>query len=281
MSLIKQLSEASAKRKVQNELQPYMYQTKEEIEHWMKNATVKGFVNREMEIEAAERDTDIGRFGMKSKDVLINVNGKWVLPVKFRLTGNFDMGHVEIDSFEGFPHVVMGKLECNSAKVDNLDGLPALVTGGVRLMFRHSHLKNLIGFPQTSGSKIEVWLGSRGTEEHSSLESLEGISSGITELSIGMNFWNIKDIIQHCTDLKGLWLMSKVDWTQNPTFLSVFKLPELMDIFIGPKRAGIELDPDTIASDIITKHLKSEDRSVLDCKEELYAEGLKLYARST
>ena len=284
MSLLKDLAEATATNKHKSQdIKPYMYQTKEDIETWMQRVHIKGMVNREMEIEAAESDTDISHFGMKKENALIDVKGKWVLPVKFRLTGAFDTGYLELDSYVGFPHLVMGKLTANNAKVSSLEGLPALVTGDVRLMFRESHLKNLVGFPTLSGGKnTEVWLGSKGAEETSTIDSLEGISHEIGTLSLGCNFWNIKDIVEHCPKISGLWLMSEVDWSQNPSMLAVFKLRNLKIIFIGPERSKKDAEPNdnTLASDIIKKHLQSEDRSMLDCKEELYAEGLKRYARS-
>lgn len=251
-------------------LQPYMYQTKAEIEAWIKKAHFDGFVNRELEIEPAEKSVDLDRFGTGEEDILVKVKGKWVLPVQFKLAINFDLGRLNIGSFIGCPYVVLSNFTAENATVTSLEGLPKMVSNQIMLKFKDTHLKDLTHFPEHCD---EAWISDN--DKSSTIGSIQGINKDLSVLSIGCGFSDVKEIVQTVPNLVGLWLI-KPDLSKKPGFLQVFKLKRLEHFAIGYHNDNA---PNTKAVDIIMKHLKSDDRDIMECREELVTNGLKEYAR--
>ena len=265
-------------KKVTSHLQPYMFQTKEEIETWIKNNSFKAFMNKELLIEPAEEHIELGRFGVSDKDsnsVTIDVNGKKLLPVQFKLGMNFSLGRVLVDSLVGCPDVVLGSFSAQKARLKNLDGMPKLVNGkSLNLRLFHGKLANLEGFSKV-GNHCDVTIDGFA----SIIESCAGLPSNIERLTIGCDFMNIKELVQTCPNLTSLWLPSVPDFSKNPTYSSLFRLKGLKDLMIGPERDKEGEDDNTRATDIYLKHLKSPDRDWMDCQEELIQAKLKQFAR--
>lgn len=267
------------KNKYGNEilLKSYMYQTKEEIEDWCRRVfpNKKLFVNKELEIEPAEKSIDFGMFGGgKQSEAVINLSGKKVLPVQFKLGIDFDLGDLELNSFVGCPFTVMADFEADNMFVSSLEGMPKLVGGSrLKMKINNSTLEDFEGFSQvTKQCNVSIY----GTKLL--IKSIKGISDEVASMQISGKFMNVKELVQYCPNLKYIHLMSVPDFSKSPGYLNLFRLKKLEDCFIGPDVDDKNL-PFKEATEIFNKHLAG-DRDMLDCQEELIEKGLKEYART-
>lgn len=258
------------------DLQPYMYQTKTEIEEWIKRLHFKGFVNKELEIEPADSQVDLGRIGVSTTqdNITIDVNGKHLLPVQFKLAVNFDTGHkILLNSFIGCPRVVLQNFKALRMEVSDLEGFPKHIGSDVHIFFYNSNLHNLEGFSEHCGKNVHL---RNSSDDNSKIHSIAGISEEVKDLTIGCKFSNIKEIVQLLPDLEGLWLINP-EMSDRPGFLQVFKLKKITNKFY----TGMEFDDGSDydrATKIIRSHLEGE-RDIMDCQEELFAAGLKDFGR--
>jgi hypothetical protein len=253
------------------QLKPYMFQTKPEIEEWMKLNNIEGFVNRELEIEPSNSNTHLGQFG-NSPELYINVKGEQRLPVQFKLAINFDSGYEEVNSLIGFPYVVLGNCYIYNAKLKNLEGCPNLVDGSFQIKLANSHLYNLEGFSEHC-KRLRILSVSKN---NSVIDSVDGISKEMVDLEIGCGFTDIANIYKNCKALQELWIITSPEQGKKYNFLSVFKFRNLKGFMVGTVHD--ETSNDHKATEIFNKHLHN-DKDVLECQEELITNGLRIYAR--
>ena len=251
---------------LKTEIQPYMLQTKEEIEAWMKKLGIEGFVSRELTIHSTRQNIDVVRFGIKKEDILINHNGKWVLPVQFHLAGKFDINMVEVESPIGFPYVIMEQLNAKETKFETFEGLPNVVpiidgSSTVRM-------KSFAGLDKTTCNKLN-WSCKAG------IDSLDGLPKNLEQFmgSIEDSTIDVKDIFARCPDLEALAIGG--DGLKLKNILTVFKFKKLDYFYLRPGHTSNEQAKQ--AKDIIEKYLKG-DRNVIACQEELFKNDLDDFA---
>lgn len=269
-----EIAQKQIKKKQDIRLQPYMYQTKEEIQQWMKDNHIEGFVNRELEIEPSTSSVHLGLYG--SSNHFIDVNGEQRLPVQFKLAPNFDGGYQQTNSLIGYPYVVLGDCRIYNANLKTLEGCPRLVSGILEIRLADAHLQNFNGFAEHC-KQLRLY----NVSDHPSIiESIEGISDEIEELEIGCSYTNIAELYKYCKRLKHLWIITSPEKEANKNkkynFLQIFKFKNIESFSIGLQTGSSSND--VKASQIINKHLQN-DKDMLECQEELITNGLSLYAR--
>lgn len=255
------------------DLKPYMYQTKAEIADWIERAKFKGFINKELEIEPADESIHLGRFLIGTDSLSINVKGKRLLPVQFKLAINFEIDRdIKLDSLVGCPYTVLQDFVLQNVTLTSLEGMPKFVGGNIRMRLNGSTLQNFEHFPEHASGVSIISVHNR-----SKILSIKGIASDITDFQIGCEYSNLKEIVQELPELVSLWLIDP-QMDEKPGFLQVFKMKKLKGVAFGNDDDN-KNDPLSQTTEIIVKHLKSPDRDMLDCQEELIQAGLKEYAK--
>jgi hypothetical protein len=247
-------------KKIKSSLQPYMFQTKPEIQKWLDDNNVRGMINRDLEIESSSTDTEIGIYS--NSDSTIDVNGQRVLPVQFKQSINFNLNDVSINSFVGCPYMVLKDFTADNVKVESFKGLPTLVINQLKLNFVGCNFKNLIGI-----SRCKKLLLINSNNDKSQIKSIKGISEETQFLTISCDYSNCLEIQKLMPDIIDLWIMS--DLNENSRLLNVFKMKNLKYFSLATKYKPL--------SKIIVKHLTEGD--IIDCQEELIENGYKEYAK--
>lgn len=265
-------------KKSQTHLKPWMLQTKPEIEEWIKDAGFQGFVNRELEIEPADKNITLGLLFSKKGDKLLikNPSGQSCLPVQFKMVGNLTTEHnFEINSFIGFPYLIFNELRVRYAKnIKSFEGLPKYCPK-ITITFADTVVKDLTHFPETC-SYVE--LDSIRDDHPEKLLSLSGISPEVETLINVMDFRNFSEYRKFCPNLTALKFTYTREALENKelNFLKILMHSKIKEIFFRECN-GSHNDENELALKIIYKHLKVRD--VLECQEELIENGLKLFAR--
>lgn len=248
------------------EVQPYMYQTKEEIEDWMKRQSIQGFVSRELTIHPSNTSIDFDRFGRKKEDVLIQHNGKWMLPVQFHLVGRFDISGLEVESPIGFPYVIMEQLQIKGSKLASFEGFPKVVPeiiGSSKIK-----MNSFKGLEETNCKKL-IWTGDEN------IDSLDGLPPEleVLYLTFSNTTFDLQDILARCPNLTGLALGGND--VKIKKILSIFKFKKIKEFYFRPGTATHEQA--IAARNIINKHLTG-DRNIIACQEELFKQDLDDFA---
>ena len=171
---------------------PYFYQTKEEIENWLKKMGIENYKIND--------------------DLTVDVNG-WVdlafkylkkIPIKFgKISGGFSVGHNQLTSLKGCPETVGGYFHCGSNKFTSLEYCPDKIGGDFSCAF--GKLTSLKHFPSSVGGVFSL--------AYNPVKTLEGLQNVTMKLlsSIALNFpkldwkeieWNkVKNLDEITTEL--------------------------------------------------------------------------------
>jgi len=280
MKLTDIVNEARVKKNksswVQPDLKPWMYQTKEEIEQWLKDSKIPGFVSKELEIHPTGSGLQLGNiFSKGPKETLVQYNGQWLLPVRFNTSpGNLESNNLAIESMIGFPRSVLGRMILSDVAIENFEGCPKLIQGAANawdadiVIDSSKPIKSFVGCPDVK--KIEVW---------SKVDSIDGLPLTLLSLSLS-HYTNIREIIGRCPKLQNLTLAVVKPGENGLRPLDVFKSKILTSVFFFPENWSINILPNEYkeGNAIINTHLKSKERNVLSCQEELIDNGLKNWA---
>jgi hypothetical protein len=245
-------------------VQPWMYQTKEEIKEWIKKAHIKAQVGKELTIHCAENSTMLNRFGVKD-ELLINHNGKLLLPVQFEMSINFDIDGLNIESFIGCPYTIFKDFNFQRIYISNFENFPA--TLGLARGSSYRSVKNLVGL----NDNLKEFCFR--TIEGAKIQSCEGLPEGLTGLEL--SYSNIKEIYEYCPNLTTLGIGGFDGGFSNQykvPLLGIFKFKNIQNFYTYNKDNNVEE-----AFKIINKHLKS-GRRLRKCKQELEDAGLKEFA---
>jgi hypothetical protein len=267
MKLTEIVKRQHPKYAAKTEIQPYMFQTKEEIEQWMKKLVIDGMVSKELTIHATGSSSiDLARFGNKKEDVLIQHDGKWVLPVQFHLAGTFDVTELEIESCVGFPYVIMNELRMKNSKIKDFEDMPKVVP----TIYGSSSIRmeSFKGLDETNCTSLE-WSCLAG------IDSLEGLPRNLTKFSgnIVDSTLDIKELVTRCPNLEQIIIGGDSLILKN--ILSIFRLKNLNYVYFRPGEAD-ETEASR-AHAIFIKHIKG-DRNAIACQKELYDNNLDVFA---
>lgn len=164
------------------------------------------------------------------------------VPMKItEIKGDFHLGGMFIESLQNCPDTITGDFDCTHCeKLTSLTGGPREV-GGDYAISNNSNLSSLEGVAQKIG-------GDFNCSRNSKLTSLKGIHKMIKQVNGEMNFADsgVKE------NVLGLLVISGV--------------------------TSIKL-PDAKVTEIMNKHLKSEDRDINACQEDLINAGFPAFAK--
>lgn len=261
---------------LQPDLKPWMYKTKEEIEQWMKEAKIPGLVSKELEIHPSGTNLQIGNlFRNGPKESLVEYDGKWLLPVQFHLApGHLEVVDLAIESMIGLPRLVLGRMTLDRVAIEDFEGCPKHITGSgndaiedIRVE-SSKPIKSFVGCPDVDNMSIMT-----------EVIGIDGLPRSLTRLGLS-HYSNIREIIGRCPNLRHLMLADVVPGENGLRPLDVFKSKIMVDTYFYPKNWAVVKVPDDYkqANTIINKHLKSKERSVIDCQEELIDSNLKDWA---
>lgn len=275
MKLTDILNEAPKKNKswLAPNLKPWMFQTKDEIEKWLKDSHIEGLVSKELEIHPTRGELQLGNlFGAGPKEALVEYKGKWLLPVQFKLSGNLQSNYLEFETMEGLPFVVLGTMRLRGCAIEDFKGCPKHIQGSSNSTETDIEIdsikpiKNFIGCPPVESLDIA-----------STVLSIEGIPNTLTYLGLS-TFCDIDAIKQACPKLE-LLMLTDVEPGQNGFKpLSIFKLKRLKKFFMSNNTAVKQPDDWKEALKIIN-HCLAQNKSALECQEELMDAGLKKFAK--
>lgn len=272
--LLTEVPAASRKSAFQPNLKPWMYQTKEEIEKWLKDAKIEAQISKELEVHPTRKDLVLGNlFGNGPKESLVEYNGKWLLPVQFNTApGKLEVTHLEFDSMIGLPHVVLGSMHLMGVAIEDFEGCPKHISGTDSSGFydiqidSKKPIKSFVGCPPVQSMDV------------SDITGLDGLPNTLTWLRIG-KYSDITAILKKCPNLQKLGICNIEIGKDNIQPLSVFKSKKITGLYIYPKDSYTEIPPEyKLANTIINKHLQSPKRSALACQEELIDNDLKDWA---
>ena len=261
---------------LQPDLKPWMYQTKEEIEQWLKDSKIPGLVSKELEVHPTGSGLQLGNiFSKGPKESLVQYNGQWLLPVQFNMSpGNLEANNLAIESMIGFPHIVLGRMVLYDVAIENFEGCPKLIQGAANawdadiVIVSSKPIKSFVGCPDVKHIDIS-----------SKVEGIDGLPT--TLLTLGLSHYtNIREIIGRCPKLHSLTLADVKPGENGLRPLDVFKSKILNKAFFYPIGWSTNVLPNEYkeGNTIINKHLGSKERSVLSCQEELIDNGLKDWA---
>jgi|LakMenEpi03Aug12_release.lakeMendotaPanAssembly.Ray.scaffolds.fasta_scaffold41295_3 hypothetical protein len=268
--LLTEVPAASSKSAFQPNLKPWMYQTKEEIEKWLKDAKIEAQISKELEVHPTRKDLILGNlFGNGPKESLVEYNGKWLLPVQFNTApGKLEVSHLELGSMIGLPHVVLGPMVLLNVEIEDFEGCPKHISGTDSSGFydiqidSKKPIKSFVGCPPVQSMDVSDIIG------------LDGLPNTLTWLRIG-KFSDITAILKKCPNLKTLGIGNIEIGKDNIQPLSVFKSKKITRFNIYPIDLSTEIPPEyKLANTIINKHLKSEERSMIACQRELIENDL-------
>lgn len=261
---------------IQPDLKPWMYKTKEEIEQWMKEAKVPGLVSKELEIHPSGTNLQIGNlFRNGPKESLVEYDGQWLLPVQFHISpGHLEVVDLDINSLIGLPRVVLGRMTLDRVAIEDFEGCPEHITGSGQDVIEDIRVE--------SSKPIKSFVGCPDVEHISittRVVSIDGLPTSLKRLGLSY-FTDIREIIGRCPNLRHLMLADVAPGKDGLRPLDVFKSKILEDVYFYPGDWLTHKIPDDYkqANVIINKHLKSKERSVIDCQEELIDNNLKDWA---
>jgi hypothetical protein len=258
---------------VKTEVQSYMFQTKEEIEAWMKQHYIKGMVSRELTIHVTDTRVTISRFGVKKEDILIQHNGKWVLPVQFYIVSKFDISGLSVGSFIGFPYVISEELKIADSVISDFTGVPKVC-------------------PKIDGDSLERMTSFSGLEEtnckslywncKSGIDNLQGLPETLQELYLGINnsTVDIAEILAQCPKLYQLKIAAMEGSKIKNGLSSIFKHEPFKnpntDIWLRSDHYTNAQNKE--ANEIINGHLHG-DHNMSKCQTDLFKAGFKELCR--
>lgn len=274
--ITEQPSTKKNKSLLEPELHPWMYKTKEEIEQWMREAKIEGQVSKELEIHASSRHLQIGNlFRNGPKESLVEYNSKWLLPVQFHLApGHLEVVDLDINSLIGLPHLVLGRMTLDRVAIEDFESCPKHISG--------SGNETIEDIRVESSKPIKSFVGCPDVEHISIMTEvigIDGLPRSLKQLGLS-HYTNISEIIGHCPNLRHLMLADVAPGKNGLRPLDVFKSKIMIDTYFYPKNWAVAKVPDDYkrANTIINRHLKSKERSVIDCQEELIDNNLKDWA---
>ena len=245
-------------------VQPWMYQTKDEIEHWISDvAHIRGMVGKELTIHCSEQRTSLTHYGI-THEILIQNKGKWVFPVQFEQVINFDIDDAPIESFIGCPYSILENFNFQRVKVTDFKYFPKVV-GKCRGSSYHD-IKNFKGLD----NRLREF--SFRCLNNAKIKSLEGLPEGLDELDI--SYVPIADIYNQCPNLTTLGI-TRFNGLESIPLMSIFKFKKMKTFWSYADTAGSDMEK---AWDIVTEHLKS-GRNFNKCKSELIEAGLDEFAQ--
>lgn len=248
------------------EIQPYMFQTKEEIQQWMKKLAIDGNISKELTIHCTNSTIDLARVGNNKEDVLIQHNGKWVLPVQFHLAGTFDVNELEIESCIGFPYVIMNDLRMRNSKIKDFEDMPKVVptiSGSSSI-----RMESFKGLDETTCASLD-WSCEAG------IDSLEGLPRNLKKFmgNIVDSTIDIKELVTRCPNLEQIAIGG--DGLVLKNILSFFRLKKIDYVYFRPGEAhNTEAQ---LAHQIFMKHI-NDDRNAIKCQKQLYDVNLDIFA---
>lgn len=270
------LLEAPAKKKnsVKVEIQPYMFQTKEEIEEWMKKLNMRGMISRELTVHSTDDWIHINKFGLKKEDILIQHAGKWVLPVQFHLANKFEISDVGVGSFVGFPYVIMEELKMDDSLISDFTGIPKFC-------------------PKIDGDSLERMTSFSGLEEtncktfywncKSGIDSLQGLPKTLEGIYLGVNnsIVDVAEIVKQCPKLNQLRILATEGSKIKNGLSTIFKVERFRD----DPSSDVWLKTDHYtnaqakeANEIISDHLLN-GKNASQCQTALLKAGFKELCR--
>lgn len=276
MKLNDLVSEQTAVKKnkswIQPDLKPWMYQTKEEIEQWLKETKIPGLVSKELEIHPTGSTLQLGNiFSKGPKEGLVQHNGKLLLPVQFNMSpGHLEVTNLDVESMIGFPRVVLGRMLLDRVAIEDFEGCPVHITGSsdtwsedIRIESTKP-IKSFVGCPDVKYLSVMT-----------RVVSIDGLPTSLQRLGLSY-FTDIREIIGRCPNLRHLMLADVTPGKDGLRPLDVFKSKILEDAYFYPGDWSTHKIPDDYkqANNIINKHLKSKERSMIACQRELIENDL-------
>lgn len=109
-----------------------MYNTKEEIENWLKEMKIEKYrINKDLTIDVDQ----CVKLILKIKE----------LPVKFNIVKGDFFAKESLTTLKGFPEIVQGDFFCQNTDIENLDNFPREIHGRINLL--NNKLTSLKGIP--------------------------------------------------------------------------------------------------------------------------------------
>jgi hypothetical protein len=160
-------------------------------------------------------------------------------------------------------HFKSEAFSCVDNKLKDLIGGP--ISG---MKYYYATNNELISPLKGAPEKVEVFHVSKNK-----LTTFEGMPIEMAALSIGANpIIQISGISKHIKILGNLY----IDFIDNVGYLDLFKIKDFSYINFG--RNNMDNTTKQVF-EILNKHLKSEDKDILECQEELITNGLRRFAK--
>jgi hypothetical protein len=259
------LSEApqSKSSPYQPKLKPWMYQTKPEIEQWIKDAKIEAQISKELEVHPTRGELQLGNFFSSGpKESLIEYKGKHLLPVQFNMCGVLRSDHLAFESMEGLPHVVLKYMRLSDCAIENFVGCPKHIGGddgsNYDIQIESTKIINsFVGCPPVQSMDII-----------SPVSSIEGIPDTIIKLHLD-SFSDMDALRIACPNLELLILTEVEPGVNDFKPLSVFFMKKLRQFYIssngyGPSKVVKEFN------NIVNKNLAMK-KNALHCQRDLIA----------
>ena len=258
-------------------LQPWMYQTENEIQGWVsKYEKINGWPGvlhideNDLEIIANTDVTFQSSFDEdENYELFIRHGDDLLLPVQFKSCPEFNSYDIPITSLIGCPEIVTGNFIVDGCRISDFHGFPKVVKQSIRIESR-TDIESFEGMPSKLTIKFNELIRIR-CKYPAKIKSFHGISKSIEMLSVRSvdSFKGLEESSIHK-------LYVELGTDEKPGIggvLSLLKCESLKEVsFIEGSQKAIN------ALTIVNKHLKGE-RDLIACKKELISAGLGEFAR--
>jgi hypothetical protein len=244
-------------------LQPWMFNSHEEIVNWLSNYSIKGKVLNNLEIE-----NNVSLVDITTNDSVIESSNGYKLPVQFADVKSFQC-LPKLVSLKGLPRTVSASMTLH-VEVDSFEDLPVSVSNLLTIyLYSPSHIQDL-----THMSDCPKIIISTSHKDNCYVKSIKGLSSNTVSLMLGTDYGDIQDVYKYAPQLDKLLLPNLSKMNVNG-LLNILKFKNLSYYSLGDDtKAQLAIDNEVF--DIIGKHIKGD---IIDCQEELIEAGYKEFAK--